>query len=51
MSVEGSAAAEAFGICLKDVFCPALRRRQWMAMDNLLVHKGKHVRDLVKERG
>jgi len=51
MSIEGSADAESFSLYLKEVLCPALRPGQVVVMDNLSVHKGKHVRESIEERG
>ena len=51
MSIEGSVDGEAFGLFLREALCPALEPGQIVVMDNLSVHKGKAVRELVEERG
>jgi transposase len=51
MSIEGSADRDSFSLNLEEVLCPALRRGQIVAMDNLSVHKSKRVRDLIEQRG
>ena len=51
MSIEGSADAESFSLYLKEVLCPALGPGQIVVMGNLYVHKGKHVRECIEERG
>ena len=51
MSIEGSADGESFGLYLKKVLCPSLKRGQIVVMDNLSVHKGKSVREQIEGRG
>ncbi len=51
MSIEGSSDTESFGLYLKEILCPALRRGQIVIMDNLSVHKSKWVRELIEARG
>ncbi len=51
MSIEGSADAESFSLYLQEVLCPSLRSGQIVVMDNLSVHKGKAVRELIEARG
>ncbi len=51
LSIEGSADGESFRLYLKEVLCPALKRGQIVVMDNLSVHKSKHVRELIEEKG
>ena len=51
MSIEGSADGESFGLYLKKVLCPSLKRGQIVVMDNLSVHKGKSVREQIEARG
>jgi DDE superfamily endonuclease len=41
MSIEGSSDTESFGLYLRDVLCPALKRGQVVVMDNLSVHTSK----------
>jgi transposase len=51
MSIEGSADRDSFSLYLEEVLCPALRQGQIVVMDNLSVHKGERVRELVEGRG
>ena len=51
MSIEGSSDKESFSLYLREVLCPALERGQIVVMDNLSVHRGAWVRELVEERG
>lgn len=51
MSIEGSSDTESFGLYLGELLRPALRPGQIVVMDNLSVHKGAWVRELVEERG
>ena len=51
MSIEGSSDTESFGLYLRDVLCPALKRGQLVVMDNLSVHRSKWVRELIEQRG
>ncbi len=51
MSIEGSSDKEPFSLYLREILCPALRPGQIMVMDNLSMHKGAWVRELVEERG
>jgi transposase len=51
MSIEGSSDKESFGLYLRKVLCPALERGQIVVMDNLSVHRGAWVRELVEARG
>ncbi len=51
MSIEGSSDGESFGLYLRELLRPALRPGQIVVMDNLSVHKGAWVRELVEERG
>jgi len=54
MAVEGSTSREVFEVYLEHFLAPALRPGQVVVMDmmdNLSVHKGGRVRELVEERG
>ncbi len=51
MSIEGSSDTESFGIYMRKFLCPELNRGQIVIMDNLSVHKGAWVRELIEERG
>lgn len=51
LSIEGSSDTESFGLYLKEILCPALRRGQIVIMDNLSVHKSKWLRELIEQRG
>jgi hypothetical protein len=50
LSIEGSSDTESFGLYLREFLCPALQPGQIVLMDNLSVHKGAWVRELVKAR-
>ncbi len=51
LSIEGSSDGESFSLYLRELLCPALRPGQIVVMDNLSVHKGAWVRELVEARG
>ena len=51
MSIEGSSDNESFGRYMREVLAPRLEAGQIVLMDNLSVHKGKWVRELVEEKG
>ena len=51
MSIEGPSDKESFSLYLREVLCPELERGQIVVMDNLSVHRGAWVRELVEERG
>ncbi len=51
MSIEGPSDTDSFGIYVREVLVPALKAGQIVLMDNLSVHKGKWVRDLIEQRG
>jgi transposase len=51
MSIEGSSDTESFSLYMRNVLAPSLKAGQIVLMDNLSVHKGKWVRDLIEERG
>ncbi len=51
MSIEGSSDTESFGLYMRDVLAPHLKRGQIVIMDNLSVHRSKWVRELIEERG
>ena len=51
LSIEGPADGESFGLYLREVLCPALKRGQIVVMDNLSVHKSARVRELIEARG
>jgi transposase len=51
MSIEGSSDTESFGLYLRDVLGPALKRGQVVVMDNLSVHTSKWVRELIEQGG
>lgn len=51
MSIEGSSDTESFGLYMRDVLAPQLKRAQIIVMDNLSVHRSKWVRELIEERG
>ncbi len=51
MSIAGSSETESFGLYLREVLCPALKRGQIVVMDNLSVHKNAWARELVEFEG
>ena len=51
MSIEGPSDTDSFGIYMREILAPSLRPGRIILMDNLSVHKGKWVRDLIEERG
>lgn len=51
MSMEGSSDGESFGLFLREVLCPTLKRGQIVVMDNLSVHRGAWVRELIEQKG
>src|SRR5215210_3545256 len=51
MSIQGSSDTESFGLYMREILAPRLRAGQIVLMDNLSVHKGKWVRDLIEQHG
>jgi len=51
LSMEGSSDGESFGLFLREMLCPRLKRGQIVVMDNLSVHRGAWVRELIEEKG
>ena len=51
VSIEGSSDTESFGLYMRDVLAPQLKRGQIVIMDNLSVHRSGWVRELIEERG
>ncbi len=51
MNIEGSSDKESFGLYLREALCPTLERGQIVVMDNLSVHRGAWVRELVEASG
>lgn len=51
MSIEGPSDTESFGLYMKDILAPQLKRGQIVLMDNLSVHKSVWVRGLIEEKG
>ena len=52
LSIEGPSDGESFGLYLRGLLCPSLEPgQQIVVMDNLSVHRGAWVRELVEERG
>jgi transposase len=51
MSIEGPSDTDSFGIYMREILAPSLRPGRIVLMDNLSVHKGKWVRELIEERG
>ena len=51
MSIEGSSDTESFGLYMRDVLAPRLKRGQIVVMDNLSVHRSRWVRELIEGKG
>jgi transposase len=51
LAVEGATTREVFEAYLKRLLVPSLRPGQVVVMDNLSVHKGGRVRELIEQRG
>jgi transposase len=51
MSIEGSSDTESFGLYMRNILAPQLKRGQIVLMDNLSVHRSKWVRELIEQRG
>jgi transposase len=51
MSIEGPSDTDSFGIYVREILAPNLMAGQIVVMDNLSVHKGKWVRELIERRG
>ena len=51
ISIEGSSDTESFSLYMRDVLVPRLKSGQIVLMDNLSVHKGKWVRELIEGKG
>jgi transposase len=50
MSIEGPSDTDSFGIYVREILAPNLKAGQIVVMDNLSVHKGKWVRELIERR-
>jgi transposase len=51
LSIEGSSETESFGLYMRNILAPTLKRGQIVLMDNLSVHTSKWVRELIEEQG
>jgi transposase len=51
MSIEGPSDTESFGLYMRNILAPQLKRGQIVLMDNLSVHKSRWVRELLEEKG
>jgi transposase len=51
MSIEGSSDTDSFGLYMREILAPSLKRGQIVLMDNLSVHTSGWVRELIEERG
>jgi len=51
MSIEGSSDTDSFGLYMREILAPFLKRGQIVLMDNLSVHTSGWVRELIEERG
>jgi transposase len=51
MSIEGPSDTDSFGIYVREILAPNLKTGQIVLMDNLSVHKGKWVRELIEDKG
>ena len=50
MSIQGSSDAESFGLYMRNILAPRLQAGQIVIMDNLSVHRGAWVRELIESR-
>jgi len=48
MTIEGAMDREGFIVYVRDLLCPSLRAGQIVVMDNLSVHKGEIIRELIE---
>lgn len=51
MSIQGSSDTESFGLYMRNILAPQLKRGQIVIMDNLSVHRSAWVRELIEEKG
>jgi len=51
MMIEGSASAQVFEISIEQILAPSLQKGQIVVMDNLSIHKGQKVREIIEARG
>jgi transposase len=51
MILEGAANAQVFELYLEQILAPSLQRGQIVIMDNLSIHKGQKVREIIEARG
>lgn len=51
MLIEGAANAQIFEIYIEQILAPSLKKGQVIIMDNLSIHKGQRVRELIEARG
>jgi transposase len=51
MIIEGAANAAAFEAYIEQVLVPSLQAGQIVVLDNLQVHKGARVRQLIESKG
>jgi transposase len=51
LAVEGVTDGKVFEAYVEGVLAPSLRRGQIVVMDNLSVHKGERIKELIEERG
>jgi transposase len=51
ISIEGSSDTDSFSLYMRNVLVPRLKSGQIVLMDNLSVHKGKWVRELIEGKG
>jgi transposase len=51
ISIEGSSDTNSFSLYIRNVLLPRLKSGQIVLMDNLSVHKGKWVRELIEGKG
>ena len=50
MIIEGAANAQIFEIYIEQILAPILQKGQIVVMDNLSIHKGQKVRQLIEAR-
>jgi transposase len=51
MSIQGSSDTQSFSLYMREVLAPSLSSGQIVLMDNLSVHRGAWVRELIEDKG
>jgi transposase len=51
MLIEGAANAQVFETYIERILAPTLKKGQTVVMDNLSIHKGQKIRDVIEAQG